>query len=238
MITMYQYLPAWTVPCISPYVTKVAYYMTMAGLKFELKPGNLATLDKDTPAGKLPCITDADGTIVNDSTHIIEYLQGKYGDTLDAGATPAERAVMMAFNRMIDEHTYWVAVIQPRWRETDNWEKYLRIIAGTNDVPAGLRAFADDFRFRILNEFMHGGWGRMPAEVIYRRARTDIDSLSNFLGDKKYFMGDQPRWVDASVLSILRHIVDTPFTFDTKDYGASKKNLVAYMGRMKDRFGI
>ena len=105
-------------------------------------------------------------------------------------------------------------------------------------MPAGLRAFADDFRFRILNEFMHGGWGRMPAEVIYRRARTDIDALSNFLGDKKYFMGDQPRWVDASVLSILRHIVDTPFTFDTKDYGASKKNLVAYMGRMKDRFGI
>ena len=238
MITMYQYLPAWTVPCISPYVTKVAYYMTMAGLKFELKPGNLATLDKDTPAGKLPCITDADGTIVNDSTHIIEYLQGKYGDALDQGATPAERAVMMAFNRMIDEHTYWVAVIQPRWRETENWEKYLRIIAGSNDVPAGLRAFADDFRFCILNEFMHGGWGRMPAEVIYRRARTDIDALSNFLGDKKYFMGDQPRWVDASVLSILRHIVDTPFTFDTKDYGASKKNLVAYMGRMKDRFGI
>ena len=53
MITLYQYLPAWTVPCISPYVTKVAYYMTMSGLKFDTKPQDLTRLDKDTPAGKL-----------------------------------------------------------------------------------------------------------------------------------------------------------------------------------------
>ncbi len=238
MIALYQYLPAWTVPCISPYVTKVAYYMAMNGMQYEMKPGNLATLDKDTPAGKLPCIVDTDGTTVNDSTHIIEYFRGKYGQGIDAGATPAEHAVMMAFNRMIDEHTYWVGIIQPRWRETSGWEKYLRIIAGSDDVPPGLRSFADDFRFRILNEFMHGGWGRMPAEVIYRRARTDIDALSDFLGDKQFFMGDKPRWIDAAVLSILRQIIESPFDFDTKDYGASKKNLVAYMARMKERFGI
>lgn len=238
MITLYQYLPAWTVPCISPYVTKVAYYMRMAGLPYEAKPQDLTRLDRDTPAGKLPCIVDTDGTSVNDSTHIIEYLQRKYGEALDEGASAAERAQMLAFNRMIDEHTYWVAVIQPRWRETDGWEKYIRIIAGTDEVPAGLRAFADDFRFRILNEFMTGGWGRLPADVIYRRARADVDALSGFLGDKRFFMGDSPRWVDAPVLSILRHIVDSPFAYDTKEYAASKKNLVGYMGRMQERFGI
>ena len=238
MITLYQYLPAWTVPCISPYVTKVAYYMTMAGLRFDTKPQDLTQLDRDTPAGKLPCIKDEDGTFVNDSTHIIEYLKKKYGDKLDAGTTPAERATMLAFNRMIDEHTYWTAVIQPRWRETANWEIYLRIIAGTPDVPPALRAFADYFRFRILNEFMNGGWGRLSADALYTRARADVDALADFLGDKPFFMGDQPRWVDAPVLSILRHIIDTPFSFDTKDYAAGKQNLVAYMGRMKDRFGI
>ncbi|HSV80634.1 MAG TPA: glutathione S-transferase C-terminal domain-containing protein [Ramlibacter sp.] len=238
MITLYQYMPAWTVPCISPYVTKVAYYMKMAGLPFEAKPQDLTRLDRDTPAGKLPCIVDTDGTSVNDSTNIIEYLQKKYGEILDEGATVAERAQMMAFNRMIDDHTYWVAVIQPRWRESQGWEKYIRIIAGTDDVPPGLRAFADDFRFRILNEFMTGGWGRMPADVIYRRARADIDALSGFLGSKPFFMGDAPRWIDASVLSILRHIIDSPFEYDTKEYAASKKNLVAYMDRMHERFGI
>ncbi len=238
MITIYQYMPGWTVPCISPYVTKVINYMRMTDLKFESKPQNLAQLDRDTPHGKLPVIVDADGTTVADSTHIIEYLKAKYGDPLDAGATPAELAQMHAFARMIDEHTYWVAVIQPRWRETANWETYLRIIAGTDDIPAPLRAFADDFRHRILTEFMLGGWGRMPGEVIYRRARADVDALANFLGTKPFFMGGQPRSIDAAVMSILRHIVDTPFTFDTKDYAASKTNLVDYMARMKKRFAI
>ena len=66
--------------------------------------------------------------------------------------------------------------------------------------------------------------------MIYRRARTDVDALSDFLGDKPFFMGDKARWVDAPVLSILRHVIDAPFTFDTKDYAASKKNLVSLHG--------
>lgn len=238
MITLYQFLPGWTVPCISPYVTKVAYYLKMAGLDFDMKVQDLTRLDADTPAGKLPCIVDTDGTTVNDSTHIIEYLRSKYGVALDDGVTPLEQAQMMAFNRMIDEHTYWVAVIQPRWRESANWERYVTVITGGGAVAPGVRAFLDDFRFRILNEFMTGGWGRMSADVIYRRARADMDTLSDFLGDKPFFMGNQPRWIDAPVMSILRHVIDAPFEFDTKDYAASKKNLVAYMARMKDRFGI
>ena len=64
------------------------------------------------------------------------------------------------------------------------------------------------------------------------------DALSGFLGQKAFFMGAKPRSIDASVHSILRHTIDTPFTFDTKDYAASKANLVGYMGRMKERFGI
>ena len=64
MITIYQYLPGWTVPCISPYVTKVLYYMRMVGLPFESKLQDLTKLDHETPHGKLPVIVDDDGTRV------------------------------------------------------------------------------------------------------------------------------------------------------------------------------
>jgi glutathione S-transferase len=237
MIKVYRYVPGWTVPCISPYVTKVINYIKMSGLEYEPIGQDLTKLDHETPYGKLPKIDD-DGNVVVDSTNIINYLKDRYGDKFDARLTPVERAQMLAWNRLIDEHLYWVAVIQPRWRETANWEKYLRIIAGTDDVPAPLRAFADDFRFRILTEFMLGGWGRMPADVIYKRAREDIDALAENLSGKQFMMGGAPTSIDAGASSMLRHIIDTPFVFDAKDYAESKPCLKAYLARMRERFDV
>lgn len=237
MIKVYGYLPGWTVPCISPYVTKAINYMKMAGIPYEFVNQNLAALDKETPYGKLPFIDD-NGEKIADSTAIIKYLKKRYGDKFDDDASPRDRATMHAINRMIDEHLYWTAVIQPRWRETANWEKYLRIIAGSDDVPIALRAFADDFRHRILVEFMQGGWGRMDAATIYARAREDVDALDAFIDPNGFTMGAAPRSIDAAVSSILRHIIDTPFEFDTKDYAASKPNLTGYLKRMKERFNV
>jgi glutathione S-transferase len=145
---------------------------------------------------------------------------------------------MLAWNRLIDEHLYWVAVIQPRWRETAGWEKYLRIIAGSDDVPPALRAFGDDFRFRILTEFYLGGWGRMPADVIYGRARQDIDAIAGQLSANDFLLGDKPTSIDAAVSSMLRHIIDSPFEYDTKTYAAAKPELHGYLRRMKERFDI
>jgi glutathione S-transferase len=218
-------------------VTKVINYLKMTGISYEAVSQDLTKLDAETPFGKLPKIDD-DGKTVADSTAIISYLKEKYGDKLDSGLPADKRAQMLAWNRLIDEHLYWVAVIQPRWRETANFEKYLRIIAGTEDVPPPLRAFADDFRFRILAQFMLGGWGRMPADVVYARARQDVDAISDQLGANDFFMGPNPTSIDAAVSSMLRHIIDAPFNFDTRDYAASKQTLRNYLGRMKERFDI
>lgn len=237
MIKTYRYLPGWTVPCISPYVTKVVNYMQMTGLEHEIVGQDLTRLDEETPFGKLPKIDDGDETVA-DSTAIINYLKGKYGDSLDGDAGAAEKAEMVAWNRLIDDHLYWTAVIQPRWRETPNWEIYLRIIAGTDDVPPPLRAFADDFRHRIVTEFMHGGWGRMPGDVIYRTGARGHRRDGRPDRRRRLHDGGEPRSIDAAVASILRHIIDTPFDFDTKDYAAEKSNLTGCLDRMSARFGV
>lgn len=237
MIKVYGYLPAWTVPCVSPFVTKVVNYMKMTEIPFEYVNQDLARIDIDTPYGKLPIIED-DDEIIADSTRIIQHLKAKYGDKLDENADARELAQMMAFNRLIDEHLYWTAVIQPRWRETENWERHVRIFAGGEHVPEKIRTFTDDFRHRMLTEFMLGGWGRMAADAIYARAREDVDALADQLGDRPFLMGYAPRSIDAGVASILRHIIEAPFVFDTKDYAAAKPNLTAYLVRMKEKFGV
>ena len=237
MIYLYGSVPGWTVPCLGPMTTKVAYYMTLAGLPFEFKPTDLSQLDRDSPNGKVPFIDD-EGTVLADSTQIIDHLRSRYGDTLGMGVTPREAATMLAFNRLIDEHLYWITVVQPRYCDDGDWHRYLCMIAGTENLSPEVQAFGDAWRARVLKGYVNAGWTRLSSDALYARARADIDALSDQLGERPYFMGDRPRWIDASVLAILRHIIDAPFSFDTKHYGATKSNLVAYMKRMKDRFEI
>ncbi len=82
---------------------------------------------------------------------------------------------------------------------------------------------------------MLGGWGRMPADVVYARARQDVDAIADQLGSSDFFMGPNPTSIDAAVSSMLRHIIDAPFVFDTRDYAASKPTLHKYLGRMRER---
>lgn len=234
MITIYQYVPGWNVPCISPFVTKTIYYMRMAGIPHQVRRLDLSRLQQDAPYGKLPFIED-DGVKVADSTAIIQYLR-KYAD-LDRDASAVEKAQILAWNRMIDEHTYWCAVIQPRWGEDANWEIYVPIIFGATPVPLEVRQVLDEFRKLILSEFVGHGMGRLPAEVVYARARADTEAFSDFLGSKQYFMGDKLRSVDANLLSMLNHVIHSPFKFAAKDYALGKKNLVDYCRRLNDRFG-
>ncbi len=232
MITLYGYAPGWTVQCISPYVTKVANYLELAGLDYQLKPGDVFNLKSTTPYGKLPVI-EIDGQTVADSTEIIKFLESRSPRPLDGTASKAEKACMLAWNRLLDEHFYWAAVIQPRWREQANWERYIPIIVGGASVDGPTRDLLEEFRRMILAQFDGQGMGRLPSERVYARANDDVDALSDFLADKPYFMGDVPRTIDANVFAVLKHVADAPFEFPTRELVRSRPNLVAYIDRLE-----
>ncbi|PBC57752.1 glutathione S-transferase family protein [Rhodococcus sp. ACPA1] len=238
MITVYGYVPAWGIPDISPYVTKVVNYLKFTGVEFEHKTQDLATLDEDSPHGKLPYIVDSDGTKVGDSNTIIAYLKDKYGDKLDADLSKQERALALAFNRLIEEHLYWSGIIQPRWREDSGWETYIPYIVQGAEVTPEMREGLDGFRGRILTEFDGQGMGRRSAEVVVEFFRADIDALSDFMADKDFFLGDKLHSIDASVYSTLRHIADQPQQWLGSGYVQSKANLVDYMDRIRKQYDI
>jgi isoprene-epoxide---glutathione S-transferase len=238
MITVYGYVPAWGLPDISPYVSKLVNYLTFTGLPFEHKTQDLATLDDDAPFGKLPYIVDDDGTKVGDSNRIIEYLKGKYGDPLDGDQDKVEAAQALAFNRLVEEQLYWSGVIQPRWRYPDGFRIYIPYIVGGAEVGPELDAALWAFRDRILAGFNGQGMGRRPDDEVHKFLVDDIDALSDFLGDKPYFMGDRLRSVDAAISSMFRHVADQPWDFPGRDHARSKTNLVAYVDRLRDEFKV
>jgi len=239
MIKVFQYNSAWGTPCISPYVTKVVNFLAMNGLEYELVQQDLSRLAEDAPRAKLPYIIDTDGTKICDSNEIIAYVKNKYGDTLDGDLSAEQKALIVAWNRLLDEHLYWSAVIQPRWRDDAGWETYIPYIVGSNDpLPLEERAGLDAFRAHILEEFNYQGMGGRNDGEVAAIARIDIDAIADYLGDKAWFLGDKPTSIDANVYSLLRHIIYVPFEWEVRDYAAGKANLVSYCERFRERYAI
>jgi glutathione S-transferase len=118
VIKLFQFAPAFGLPNASPFCMKLETYLRMAGLPFELD--NSGDVMK-APKNKLPYIDD-DGTIVADTSFIIEHLKARYGDPLDAALTPVERALATAFQRLFEENLYW-AVLHSRWVPPQAWAK-------------------------------------------------------------------------------------------------------------------
>jgi isoprene-epoxide---glutathione S-transferase len=235
MITLFGYVPAWGLPDVSPFVTKVDCYLRMIGLPYQLVklPGGDLT---KTPKGKLPVIDDA-GTTIADSDFIIRYLKRAYGDPLDARLTLHDKAVAVAFARMLQESFYWY-VVQMRYRRDEDFKIYDPVFVEFLDfVPPEARvAPVKEFRERMLHQFYWSGKGRHAPEEIEEFAREEFDAISTYLGDKPYFMGEQPTSIDATLYPWLVHTMRVPFPSPIRTYGNSLSNLVAYCDRMRDSY--
>ena len=164
MITLYQYIAAWGLPDISPFVTKVDCYLRMTELSYE-RVRFPATELENTPKGKLPIIEDR-GRTVADSGFIVDYLKTMYGDTLDAHLNSRDRAVGLALRRMVEESLYWSGIIHTRWQEDANFALYRpALLCAVVNLPTEQRERAvNQFRQQILSEFYEQGMGRHSAE--------------------------------------------------------------------------
>jgi len=230
MIKVFQFAPAFGLPNASPFCMKLETYLRMAGLRFEaVNSGDVMK----APKHKLPYIDD-DGTVVADTTFIIEYLKGRYGDPLDGALTPAERAVATAFQRLIEENLYW-AVVHTRWADAAGWAKTREAFFGA--MPAPLRWFVPALARRgLLSELRGQGMGRHSAQEIFAIGCRDVTAVADFLADKPFMLGAQPSSLDATAHAFLANLLWAPVDSPIQRHAQSRPTLQAYCLRMKARY--
>merc|ERR1711902_107361 len=82
------------------------------------------------------------------------------------------------------------------------------------------------------------GLGVHTAEEIEQFGKKDLQALSEMLGDKEFFFGDEPAMLDLVVFSHVAQLVmiEKDYPYSLRDYlEADCKNLVGLVNRMKDR---
>jgi glutathione S-transferase len=230
MITLYQFARTWGIPNLSQFCAKVETYLRINKLPYKI----VETLPLKGPRGKLPYIED-DSHKLSDSRVIVNYLKATYGDNDKAMLSPEQQGIAKSFQRLLEEHLYWIGMVT-RWNYTEeNWQINKQGIFG--DLPPIARDLAASvYRRKIKSQIKGHGIGRLSHEEMFELGKEDIDSLADFLGNKPYFMGDQPSSLDASAYGILVNTLGCPIESPLKEYALAKQNLLAYCQRMQAEF--
>lgn len=231
MIELYLLPPLWGLPNISPASMKLETWLRLAEIPYEPRPANMA----EAPKGKVPYVRHQ-GALVGDSTLIIERLKKAYERDPDRDLSPAERAISLAFRRMVKENLYWV-IAHTRWADPGNWAIYEELLVSfLAPDPAVARQIAAALRAQMLEQLRGHGMGRHAADEIHAIGGADLVAISDFLGDKPFFMGDRPTTADAAIFAYVANIIGVPLSCPTREVGLRLPNLVAYTERMRARF--
>ncbi|CAK8688777.1 unnamed protein product [Clavelina lepadiformis] len=228
-ITVFGFGKSFLGPCLSPFNLKLQTYLRMTDIKY--KPWFTT---KMSSKGKIPYI-EHNGKIVEDSSFIIQHLNSEYKKDLNAHLTPAEKAIALSFQRLVEENLYWTLAYQ-RWLMDDS---ILDLIPFPNRFATKLFSWYTSLKLRPeLRKNMRGqGIGRHSEEEILKIAKLDLGAIADFLGEKEFFMGSQPSEVDAVIFGFVGLMIFTGSnSVSAKDVTENHPNLVAYVERMKQMY--
>jgi glutathione S-transferase len=233
-VRLHKFGEAWGIADPSPFCLKLESFLREANIAYEVVPFDPRRSFAKAPKGKLPFIEDEDGTVVGDSTLIIERLSRQRDIDMDAPLDDRQRCVSLAFRRMLDEHLYWVAVYS-RWFDEPGWSVIRQpFFAG---VWWPMRPFAVALaRRRVVRALRAQGTGRHSRNEIYALGSEDMQALSRLLGDDTYFFAaNRPTLLDLWAHAFVAEIVAPPIDSPLKTATVALRNLTDHFQRLQAR---
>ncbi|XP_065209985.1 failed axon connections [Planococcus citri] len=238
VIYLYQFSRTPTIPSVSPFCLKVETWLRLAGLKYENVDHRMKFKSKK---GQLPFV-ELNGDEIADSSFIIKELSQKFEKDLDASLDNSQKNISHAIISMIENHFHWV-VHYWKVKNPDNmirgYKLNLQQFLGTR-FPNAILNIVFKFRFsrKGLRKARAQGMGVHTPEEIEEFGKNDLKVLSDLLGDKPYFFGDEPTVLDVVAFSQLAQVyfVDKEVEYPLRDYlNENFSNLVGHVNRMKER---
>lgn len=216
----------WPVPSESPACLKLMTWLRMAGIPYELE---ILKGPPRSKTGKAPYLIRADGSLLDDSSVIVDTLTHERGVTLDAERSPEQRAMMVLVQRTVESHLYFVTLLH-RWR--DHWPQTRDAYFGGSIPRPILALVAPTIRRRALAQAHGHGIGRRPQAQVDAEARADLEALEQILGDDEFFFGT-PGVTDAIVYGTLENARACPLPGVIKDTVTSSARWMGYLDRVK-----
>jgi glutathione S-transferase len=219
----------WPVPSESPACLKLMTWLRMAGIPYAAEALKGPPRSK---TGKAPYMIRPDGTVLDDSSIIIDELTRERGVLLDADRSADERAMMVLVQRTVESHLYFVTLLQ-RWR--DHWPATREAYFGGKIPRPVLAIVAPILRRQALAQTHGHGLGRRPQGQIDAEAAADLDALAQVLGEREFFFGS-PGVTDAIVYGTLENARACPVPGVIKDVVTSSPRWMKYLDGIKARY--
>ena len=234
MIRLFTTPSHWGLPAIGPACLKLETWLRMLDLPYE----RVTRFDiRQAPKGKIPFI-EYEGRLIGDSTLIIHLLQKKYSVDIDSHLSSTERAISLAFSRMVQENTYW-GIVYLRYGLKENWSLYRGTVADLlfPTLPQETwEPLVEQIRDLFLNQLHSQGLGRHQDEEIHQIIGADLRALSDFLSDKPFFFGSKPTMLDLVVFAHIGNIIHPPFKGAIVDCALQFSNLCQHYDLIVQQF--
>jgi glutathione S-transferase len=221
----------WGIPfeTAAPFPLKLATWMKMAEIPFVFVEANDPSKG---PTGKSPWIEYAD-VRMGDSTLIIEHLAKRFQVDLDGHLSKSDRAQAVCVQRMLEEHYHQCFEHQLFFGQggSERLQSFAQLL------PIPLRWIVPPVMKRAFQKQLYArGMGRHAEDVIIEQGKSDLDALSQMLGDADYFFGDTPSSIDACIFGFLGVSVYVEGDNPLFHHAASYDNLMRYCERMRARY--